>query len=181
MLLCVSVAADWLPATKCRCASSGKKCSTRLDAVSPLIDDVRPGLAFLDMHGIAGDARTWMAQTRTVLAHFGCALRLGAGPNKIAALAAAYVADGSICPPGAESEMLAPLPLALLDIEPAIDRTAGGCWASSGSAIWRVCRTDRSCAVSAPRRGLARTRARHRSPAFHSARSRRRDRGLDFR
>ena len=28
-----------------------------LDAVSPLVDDVRPGLAFLDMHGIAGDAR----------------------------------------------------------------------------------------------------------------------------
>jgi protein ImuB len=88
-----------------------------LDAVSPLIDDVRPGLAFLEMHGIPGDARAWMAQTRTVLAPFEQTLRLGAGSNKIVARAAAYVADGSICEPGAECEMLALLPLTLLDIE----------------------------------------------------------------
>jgi hypothetical protein len=49
-----------------------------LDAVSPLIDDVRPGLAFLEMHGIPGDARTWIAQTRSVLAVFDAPLRLGA-------------------------------------------------------------------------------------------------------
>jgi hypothetical protein len=88
-----------------------------LDAVSPLIDDVRPGLAFLEMHGIAGDARAWMAQTRTVLAPFEQTLRLGAGLNKIVARAAAYVADGSICEPGSECELLALLPLTLLDIE----------------------------------------------------------------
>ena len=88
-----------------------------LDAVSPLIDDVRPGLAFLEMHGIAGDARAWMAQTRTVLAPFEQTLRLGAGSNKITARAAAYVADGSICEPGSECELLALLPLTLLDIE----------------------------------------------------------------
>jgi hypothetical protein len=88
-----------------------------LDAVSPLIDDVRPGLAFLEMHGIAGDARAWMIQARSVLAGFGSVLRLGAGPNKIAARAAAYVADGSICEPGSECELLALLPLTLLDIE----------------------------------------------------------------
>jgi hypothetical protein len=88
-----------------------------LDAVSPLIDDVRPGLAFLEMHGIAGDARAWMAQTRTVLAPFEQTLRLGAGSNKIVARAAAYVADGSICEPGSECELLALLPLTLLDIE----------------------------------------------------------------
>jgi hypothetical protein len=88
-----------------------------LDAVSPLIDDVRPGLAFLEMHGIAGDARAWMMQARRVLAGFGSVLRLGAGSNKIAARAAAYVADGSICEPGSECELLALLPLTLLDIE----------------------------------------------------------------
>jgi hypothetical protein len=88
-----------------------------LDAVSPLIDDVRPGLAFLEMHGIAGDARAWMMQVRSVLAGFGSMLRLGAGSNKIAARAAAYVADGSICEPGSECELLALLPLTLLDIE----------------------------------------------------------------
>jgi hypothetical protein len=91
-----------------------------LDAVSPLIDDVRPGLAFLDMHGMAGDARAWMMQTRGVLAGLEAGLRLGAGSNKIAARAAAYVADGCICEPGSECELLARLPLQLLDIEPEI-------------------------------------------------------------
>jgi hypothetical protein len=91
-----------------------------LDAVSPLIDDVRPGLAFLEMHGIAGDARAWMAQARRVLSGFGSALRLGAGSNKIVARAAAYVADGSICELGSECELLTLLPLTLLDVEPEI-------------------------------------------------------------
>jgi protein ImuB len=75
-------------------------------------------LAFLEMHGIAGDARAWMAQTRTVLAPFVQTLRLGIGSNKIAARASAYVADGCICKPGSEPALLAPLPLALLDVEP---------------------------------------------------------------
>ncbi|MGA2759113.1 MAG: hypothetical protein ABSF08_02175 [Candidatus Cybelea sp.] len=88
-----------------------------LDAVSPLIDDVRPGLAFLEMHGIAGDPRAWVAQTRSVLAVFDAPLRLGVGSNKIVARAAAYVADGTVCEPGSECELLALLPLTLLDIE----------------------------------------------------------------
>jgi hypothetical protein len=119
MLLCVSVAADWLAGDEMQARGLWEEILDALDAVSPLIDDVRSGLAFLDMHGIGSGAQTWMAQTRSVLEHFGCELRLGAGPNKIAALAAAHIKDGSICEPGAESEMLAPLPLALLDIEPA--------------------------------------------------------------
>jgi hypothetical protein len=128
MLLCVNVAC---PSTS---AQNDKGESVRelwdamlddLDAISPLIDDVRPGLAFLDMHGSAGDAHAWMAQTHNVLAHFGCSLRLGAGINKIAALAAAHVADGTVCEPGTESELLAPLPLALLEVDPAtIERLA---------------------------------------------------------
>ncbi len=118
MLLCVSVAGNWMSG-ELQSRALWEEILDRLDAVSPLVDDVRPGLAFLDMHGIGGDAPSWIAQTRTVLARFGCALRLGAGANKIAARAAAQVADGNVCEPGAESAMLAPLPLALLDIEPA--------------------------------------------------------------
>ncbi|MFY9711227.1 MAG: hypothetical protein WAK88_13765, partial [Candidatus Cybelea sp.] len=38
-----------------------------LDAVTPLIDDVRSGLAYLDMHGSPGGASAWMTQTRTLL------------------------------------------------------------------------------------------------------------------
>lgn len=91
-----------------------------LDAVTPLIDDDRCGRAFLDMRGIHGGIRAWMMQTRTVLSAFGCAPRLGAGANKIAARAAAYVADGSFCEPGSEGALLAKLPLSLLDIEPEI-------------------------------------------------------------
>ncbi len=109
MLLCIEVDASAL----------WEEMLDALDAVSPLIDDVCPGLAFLEMHGIPGDARTWVAQVRSVLAGFGYALRLGVGSNKIAARAAAQVSDGSICEPGSECELLAPLPLTLLDIDPA--------------------------------------------------------------
>jgi hypothetical protein len=91
-----------------------------LDAVSPLIDDALPGRAFLDMHGIEGDVRAQMTRTRAALGAFDCALRLGAGANKIAARAAAYVADGTICEPGCERKLLARLPLRLLDVEPEI-------------------------------------------------------------
>src|SRR5579875_361141 len=78
-----------------------------LDAVSPLVDDVRPGLAFLDMHGIAGTPADWIAKAREALAGFGYALRIGAGSNKIAARAAAHLSDGTVCEPGAERAMLA--------------------------------------------------------------------------
>jgi protein ImuB len=111
MLLCVNVAepdAFW------------EAILDELDAISPLIEDARPGLAFLDMHGTIGDPRSWMKQTRAVLYRFGCALHLGVGVNKIAAYAAARVADATICESGSERQFLAPLPLALLEIDPAI-------------------------------------------------------------
>jgi hypothetical protein len=96
-----------------------------LDAVSPLIDDVCLGTAFLDMHGASGDANAWMAQTRALVARCELAPRLGVGSNKIAARAAAYFADGTICEYGAERELLAPLPLNLLEIDPVtIERLA---------------------------------------------------------
>ncbi len=77
MLLCVSVTGDFTGEPYAR--ACWEEMLDALDAVSPLIDDVGPGLAFLDMHGIAGDARAWMAQTRTVLARFGLGLRIGVG------------------------------------------------------------------------------------------------------
>jgi hypothetical protein len=114
MLLCVSVLRqDSLS------AELWEEMLDALDAVSPLVDDVRPGLAFLDMHGIAGDAPMWIAQTHRTLLLFECALRTAVGANKIAAWAALHVADGSLCAPGAEGELLAPLPLSLLEIDPA--------------------------------------------------------------
>ncbi|MGA7356554.1 MAG: hypothetical protein WBW76_14080 [Candidatus Cybelea sp.] len=114
MLLCVSVLRqDSLS------AELWEEMLDALDAVSPLVDDVRPGLAFLDMHGIAGDAPMWIAQTHRTLLRFECALRTAVGANKIAAWAALHVADGSLCEPGAERELLAPLPLSLLEIDPA--------------------------------------------------------------
>lgn len=91
-----------------------------LDAISPLIDDTAPSRVFLDMHGIPGSATAWMARTRAIAMRLGYAPRLGIGPNKITAQATAYVADGSICEPGCERALLAPLPLTLLDIDPAI-------------------------------------------------------------
>ncbi len=118
MLLCVDVATSWVDAEP-QPLALWEEMLDALDAVSPLIDDAAHGRAFLDMHGIGGDARAWIAQTRAVLARFEHALRLGVGSNKIAALAAAHVGDGTVCEPGTESEMLAPLPLELLGIEPA--------------------------------------------------------------
>ncbi len=88
-----------------------------LDAVSPLVDDVRPGLAFLDMRGVAGTPVQWMAQARGIAERFGLLLRLGAGTNKIVARAAASRADGSACAPGDERALLAPLELSLLDVD----------------------------------------------------------------
>jgi nucleotidyltransferase/DNA polymerase involved in DNA repair len=88
-----------------------------LDAVSPLVDDVRPGLAYLDMRGIDGDASAWMARASAALAPFGLPVRFGVGANKICARAAAHAAADGICPAGAERALLAPLPLALLDLD----------------------------------------------------------------
>ena len=89
-----------------------------LDAVSPLVDDVRPGLAYLDMRGIAGEPPAWMAQTRAIVEAIGFPVRLGGGSNKICARAAAAAGDGTVCPDGGERALLAPLPLHVLDLDP---------------------------------------------------------------
>ena len=89
-----------------------------LDAVSPLVDDVRPGLAFLEMRGIAGDAAAWMERTRAALRPFEIEFRLGVGINKICARAAAHLADGAVCPLGGERTFLAPFTTDLLELDP---------------------------------------------------------------
>lgn len=91
-----------------------------LDAVSPLIDDVRPGLAFMEMRGIAGESGVWLKQTRAILRPFTGEFRLGVGANKICARAAAQLANGTICPLGGERVFLAPFTISLLDIQPEI-------------------------------------------------------------
>lgn len=113
MLLCVSVAGEITP-------ELWEEMLDALDAVSPLVESLRPGLVFLDLHGFTGEIGAHVARTRAVLAPFEHSMRIGAGPNKIAARAAAYLADGSVCEPGMERALLAPLPLALLEIDPVI-------------------------------------------------------------
>lgn len=89
-----------------------------LDAVTPLIDDVREGLAFLDMRGIAGDAPVWMAQIREVSARFSMPLCLGTGANRFCSYAAAWIGDGTILTRGEEAQRLHSLPLQVLELDP---------------------------------------------------------------
>ena len=114
MLLCVSIAGGCMVSRVL-----WEEMLDALDAVSPLVDDVRPGLAFLDMHGTAGATQAHIAQAHGVLAPFGCSMRVGAGTNKIAAQAAAHVADEIIWEAGTERALLSPLPLTLLEIDAA--------------------------------------------------------------
>lgn len=89
-----------------------------LDALTPLIDDVREGIAFLDMRGIAGTFAGWSAQIADVLARFELPVRTGAGPNRFCAYAASWIANETIIEPGEEATRLAPLSLEVLDLDP---------------------------------------------------------------
>jgi hypothetical protein len=119
MLLCAEIGAEWL-AVEMQPQALWAEVLDALDAVSPLVEDARPGRAFIDVRGIAGAPHASMERAREALARFECSVRLGAGANKIAAQAAAYIADASICEPGTERALLAPLPLTLLDIDPTV-------------------------------------------------------------
>jgi nucleotidyltransferase/DNA polymerase involved in DNA repair len=91
-----------------------------LDAASPLVEDAEPGVAFLEMRGIEGTPRAWLASVRAALAAAPAGalpFRLGLAPNQFVARAAALVADGTIVRPGAERAFVAPLPLHALDLE----------------------------------------------------------------
>jgi protein ImuB len=111
MLLCVSVSnpsPDWAALLDA------------LDAVSPVVEDARPGLAFLEMRGIDGTPAAWMAHVRAIAQTLGITVRVGTGATRIAARGAAHVADGTAWIAGSERAQLAPLPLTLLDLEPEI-------------------------------------------------------------
>jgi len=90
-----------------------------LDAVTPLIEDARLGTAFLDMHGAQGDLPAWSRAIRTLLSPFAFALRIGAGPNRFCALAAALRRDGMQIGTDARPA-LAPMPLDPLELEPGV-------------------------------------------------------------
>ena len=90
-----------------------------LDAVTPLVDDVREGVAFLDMRGIAGNVESWARHIREILAHFRLPFVIGAGANRFCSYAASWISDGSVIDEGEEAARLAPLPLDVLDLDPA--------------------------------------------------------------
>ncbi len=110
LLLCVLSDADFV-------APHWEAMLDALDAVSPLVDDVRPGHAYVDMCGAPGNVREWIAQTHATLVPYGLAVRIGAGTNKFAAYAAAQNGDGTICAAGNERAFLAPLSLDVLGVD----------------------------------------------------------------
>lgn len=90
----------------------------RLDVLSPLVASSTPGIAYVDMRGIAGTPQQWMQCARDVLDAFELPLRVACAQNPFVARAASAVADGAICARGEEAALLAPLPLDLLEVDP---------------------------------------------------------------
>jgi protein ImuB len=93
-----------------------------LDAASPLIEDAACGTALLEMRGIAGSERHWIASVREAFASDAelarLPLRVAVGPSPFIARAAAQAEDGGIVRAGQERAFLAPLPLRFLDLDP---------------------------------------------------------------
>jgi protein ImuB len=92
-----------------------------LDGASPLVEDAGPGRAFVEMHGIAGDPRGWLAAVRGTLVQAqgdvgALPVRVGFGPNRFVAHAATWRGDGIACA-GDPAAFVAPLPLELLGVE----------------------------------------------------------------
>jgi protein ImuB len=160
VLLCVSANAE---------VPSWEELLDALDAVSPLIDDARPGLAFADMRGSSGDPAEWMRRARKAIAPFVLDARLGVGSNKTCARTAALLGDGTICPAGGERSFLAPLSLEFLEIDPkvverlrllGIERMGDLARLPHGpfvrrfgpeAAIWHACASGRDPAQLVPR------------------------------
>ncbi len=89
-----------------------------LDAVSPLVEDVRPGRVYLDMLGIEGDLAKWTARIRAAFGTAYAGVRTGAGPNRFCAYAAAWIGDGTRIEASDAAQRLAPLPLDVLELDP---------------------------------------------------------------
>lgn len=96
-----------------------------LDGVSPLVEDAGAGSAYLEMHGIAGGPERWLATAAAALAALSPAApvpaKLGVGPNKFVARAAAQAGAAPICTAAQARKLLAPLALALLELPPEIE------------------------------------------------------------
>lgn len=88
-----------------------------LDAVTPLIEDVRPGVAFLDMHGADGDFAAWSGRIHAMLTPYAVSPCIGAGPNRFCAFAAVAHRDGMLIEAGREAQALAPMPLDVLEFD----------------------------------------------------------------
>jgi nucleotidyltransferase/DNA polymerase involved in DNA repair len=95
-----------------------------LDTASPLVEDAGNGTAYLEMRGIAGFERDWLASVRDAFAQdpelAALPLRAALGPNKFVARAAALVRDGNVVHAGDERAFVAPLPLPVLGLERAL-------------------------------------------------------------
>ena len=89
-----------------------------LDAATPLIDDVREGIAFLDMRGIAGDPPVWMAQVREIVQRFGMPVLTGCSINRFCAYAATWIGNGMLVDGEDAASRLEPLPLEVLELDP---------------------------------------------------------------
>jgi protein ImuB len=91
-------------------------------AHSPRVEDVGPGLAYLDvagLQGLFGDESQIARRLSDAARARGLEARVGiAGSRAGALLAARWACNVAVIPPGGEAETLAPAPLALLDLPP---------------------------------------------------------------
>ncbi|MHB8463170.1 MAG: DinB/UmuC family translesion DNA polymerase [Vulcanimicrobiaceae bacterium] len=95
------------------------------DALSPLLDDDRPGRLFAQMRGTPGGSQQWMDLARAICAAHGYRAYVGIGPNRFVAGVVARYADGACWEEAVCAQRLAPLPLAALAIDPAIIERLG--------------------------------------------------------
>ncbi len=110
------------------------------------------------------------SRARAVLAPFEYSMRIGAGPNKIAAQAAAHRSDGSICEPGMERALLAAASTDAARNRSGHRRASSAAGRRTSSRSRSSCRTAPSCGVLVrPRR--AGTNSRAASTAVHSSRA----------
>ena len=87
-----------------------------LDAASPLVEDAAEGLAFIEMHGIEGGPRRWLAAVKAALEPSPLPFVLALGPNRFVARAAAFAGRERVATEQL-SAFLAPLPLRVLDLD----------------------------------------------------------------
>ncbi|MGA7748058.1 MAG: hypothetical protein WCC70_10850 [Candidatus Aquilonibacter sp.] len=111
MIVCVRIADD------VRSDDVWHEMLDALDVVTPLIEDVRRGVALLDMHGAGGDFAAWSANIRAALVPYTLSPCVGAGPNHFCAFAATWNGKSSQIEAGCEAQTLAPMPLEVLECD----------------------------------------------------------------